>query len=359
MLAIWRAAVEQFEQGADFVLATILSVEGSSPRHTGTRFIIRKDGVIVGTIGGGLFEADVQRLAAQALERRKSMRVLFSFKGEGSTSMEMICGGDADVLIQFIDAQDNVQEQIFRKLLDMTISRLTGLFFIEIPPPSADGDEVKTLLIDNENNIIGGFAGANELFSTLPGSRHMKPFQLVDIPGTARQALVESLRPMGIVYIFGAGHVGECVARFAAATDFRVVILDDRSDFASPERIPEADSVVVLDSFENLFEDRVIDEDSYMVIVTRGHAHDKTVVAQALKTKAGYIGMIGSRRKTRITFDELLEEGFTEDDFKRVNTPIGLPIGGQTPQESAISIVAEMIQERNRKDTGGSSVCMG
>ena len=144
--------------------------------------------------------------------------------------------------------------------------------------------------------------------------------------------------------------MGECVAHMAAYVDFRVVILDDRAEFASVERIPDADNIVVVESFDRGVHELGIDEDGYVVIVTRGHAHDKTVLAEALKTEAGYIGMIGSRRKTGLIYKALLEEGFNREDLERVHAPIGLPIGGETPQEIAVSIIAEMIQIRNRKD---------
>ncbi len=359
MSAIWRAAVEQLDEGNDFVIATILSVQGSSPRHVGTRFIVRRDGVIVGTIGGGLFEAGVRRYAESVLEQGETRRVLFSFRGANASSTEMVCGGDADVLIEFVSGADDLTGQMFRRLLELTRNRRTALFLTNLSVPPGGNGPVEHLLVDDEGNRLGGFAGCDEVLRSLPNPRALKPAQTVKAAGSDNEVLVESLKPMGIVYIFGAGHVGECVAHLAAFTDFRVVVMDDRSDFARPERLPDADSVVVTEAFRDLFTGREVDEDAYVVIVTRGHAHDKTVLAQALCTKAGYIGMIGSRRKTRVIFDALLQEGFTEEDLRRVNAPIGLPIGGETPQEIAVSIVAEMIQIRNRKERKQSSVCMG
>jgi xanthine dehydrogenase accessory factor len=126
------------------------------------------------------------------------------------------------------------------------------------------------------------------------------------------------------------------------------VVLDDRSDFANKERFPKADRIIVIPSYENLFSGLDIDQDSYLVIVTRGHLHDKTVLEQSLRTKAGYIGMIGSRRKQHLVYEELLEKGFTEDDLKRVHNPIGLDIHAETPEEIAVSIVAELISARSR-----------
>jgi xanthine dehydrogenase accessory factor len=152
----------------------------------------------------------------------------------------------------------------------------------------------------------------------------------------------------GTVYLFGAGHVSRPVAELAASVNFRIVVLDDRSDFANNERFPKADQIIVIPSYDDLFAGLDIGKDSYLVIVTRGHLHDKTVLEQSLRTKAGYIGMIGSRRKQHLVYEELLGKGFTEDDLKRVYNPIGLDICAETPEEIAVSIVAELIKVRSQ-----------
>jgi xanthine dehydrogenase accessory factor len=124
------------------------------------------------------------------------------------------------------------------------------------------------------------------------------------------------------------------------------VVLDDRPEFASSERFPRAEQIKVIPSFPQAFEGLEIDRDGYVVIVTRGHLHDKTVLEQALKTDAGYIGMIGSRRKRDLIYRELLTKGFSQAELGRVHAPIGLAIGAETPEEIAVSIVAELIQVR-------------
>ncbi len=118
MISVWRAALEEFQHGRDFVFASILDVRGSSPRHVGTRFLVRRNGSIVGTIGGGLFEAEVQRFASVALESGTSHRAVFSFTGKDSHSSEMICGGEAEVLIEFVSAGDKLLEEIIGRGTD-------------------------------------------------------------------------------------------------------------------------------------------------------------------------------------------------------------------------------------------------
>jgi xanthine dehydrogenase accessory factor len=148
-----------------------------------------------------------------------------------------------------------------------------------------------------------------------------------------------------ILYVFGAGHVSRQIVPLAAHVGFKVVVTDDRQDFADAARFPAAREVLHL-PYEDVLSGFTVDEASYVVIVTRGHTHDKEVLAQALKTKAKYIGMIGSKRKRNIIYGKLLDEGFTEEDLRRVHSPIGLEIKAETPEEIAVSIVAELIQER-------------
>ncbi len=148
------------------------------------------------------------------------------------------------------------------------------------------------------------------------------------------------------VYLFGAGHVSREVAVLARRVGFGIIVLDDRVEFASRERFPDADGVTVLETFESAFRDLPVDGNGFIVILTRGHAHDKTVLAGALRTDARYIGMIGSKRKRAAIYAALEDEGFTRADLDRVYSPIGIAIGAETPEEIAVSIVAELIQVR-------------
>lgn len=351
MVEIWKAAAEQFQQGYDFALATILAVRGSSPRHVGTRLLVRKNGSIVGTIGGGLFEAQVQQFAWDALKSGNSHRALFSFQGKDAQSLEMICGGDVEVLVEFVSAADKAREQMFGRLMEIAEARSSAFFFTSLEiPRGGSGGQVNHLLLDGQGHGYGSFPGHESAIKAIPPQRLLKPAQFIEVPDAGIQAFLEWFHPTGTVFIFGGGHVGARVAHLAGFVDFKVVLLDDRIEFANNEKFPDADQVIVLDDFKNSFEKLEVNEDSYVVIVTRGHAHDKTVLTQALRTRAGYIGMIGSRRKTKLILESLLQEGFNREDLQRVHAPIGLPIGGETPEEIAVSIIAEMVQFRHRKD---------
>jgi xanthine dehydrogenase accessory factor len=350
MLDIWQAAVDQFSQGRDFILAVILSVRGSSPRHVGTRFLVRDDWSTVSTIGGGLFESEVQRLAMAALKDHVARRAVFSFSGDDCQSKDMICGGEVEVLVECVQASNRAMTSLFERLLALSQRGAPALLFSRLAAVigSMTAVTVEHVLVEPDGSRTGDFPGVGQVLQTVPEARLLKPAQFLDFPDRADQIFLEYLHPAGTLYVFGGGHVGACVAHLAAYVDFRVIVIDDREEFLARERFPEADRLVTVDSFDEAFSGLAIDSNSFVVIVTRGHSHDRTVLAQALRTDAGYIGMIGSRRKNAIIFQSLLMDGFTREDLERVHAPIGLPIGGETPQEIAVSIVAEMIQNRSR-----------
>ena len=157
--------------------------------------------------------------------------------------------------------------------------------------------------------------------------------------------VIEPISIASTVYIFGAGHISRYVAQAAKMVDFNVVVMDDRGDFANEERFPEADKVIVSD-FRTVFDSLDYAGDVYSVIVTRGHNHDAEVLEEALKRPSKYIGMIGSKRKVKMVYDYLRSKGVEESALSAVHAPIGIKINSETPQEIAISIVAELIDVR-------------
>jgi len=192
---------------------------------------------------------------------------------------------------------------------------------------------------------LGTYPCQASLITTLTGEA-AKAKQSLAVKVEERRYFVEPTVLPGTLYLFGAGHVSRSVAEMASLVDFRTVVLDDRAEFANAERFPGAELLQVVPSFNRSFEGLDIDRDGFVVILTRGHLHDKTVLEQALKTDAGYIGMIGSRRKRDLIYQELLMKGFSQSELERVHAPIGLAIGAETPEEIAVSIVAELIQVR-------------
>ncbi len=168
--------------------------------------------------------------------------------------------------------------------------------------------------------------------------------------GETLLVFVEVVEPAPTVVVIGAGHVGQAVARLAKILDFRVVVVDDRPDFASRERFPTADQVISGD-FITTLRSMALTPTTYMVLVTRGHRHDELCLREAAPSRAAYVGMIGSRRRVRTVLQHLAEDGVRPDALARVHSPIGLDIGAETPEEIALSIMAEIVKEK-RGGTG-------
>jgi len=167
------------------------------------------------------------------------------------------------------------------------------------------------------------------------------------ICGGTLEVFVEPVLAPPTLYIFGAGHVSRAISKVATLAGFQTVIIDDRPDYANAKRFPEA-SEIIADFFENVFVRIRPSEFSYLVIVTRGHKEDFSVLRWAIQTPARYIGLIGSKRKIRTLFGRLEEEGFDPELFKRVTAPIGLDIGAITAEEIAVAFVAEIIAVRRQ-----------
>ncbi len=333
------------EEGEDLVLATVIGHSGSTPRSVGTKMVVRPCGAIVGTIGGGLVEFHAQKLAREVFNSGRALTETVEFTGaDAAATDQMICGGKMEILIELLLADpDNVRE--IKELILLLQKRHKGFLVKTI---DTTGDMVRRMpwcLVQGGEVTLGNFPWSAPLLAdiTAEAARAKHPLAVV---GEEKRFFVEPTVLPGSVFLFGAGHVSRPVAEMAHMVDFRTVVLDDRPDFANADRFPNADGINVISSFHQAFDGLEIDRDSYLVIVTRGHLHDKTVLEQALKTKAGYIGMIGSKRKRDLIYRELLDKGFTSEDLGRVYAPIGLAIDAETPEEIAVSIVAELIQVR-------------
>ena len=161
---------------------------------------------------------------------------------------------------------------------------------------------------------------------------------------------LEPIKPFPTLIVFGGGHISFFIAKLGKMLDFRVIILDDRPEFANPERFPEADETICED-LATVMNKLEINSSSYIVIITRGHQNDEQVLQWAAKTNAGYLGMIGSKRKIKTSYAYLKTKGITQEQLDRVHSPIGLAIGAETPEEIAVAIMAEIIQIR-RQGTG-------
>jgi xanthine dehydrogenase accessory factor len=226
-----------------------------------------------------------------------------------------------------------------------------GSFFITAVFGPNDPVEGVCRAVMDANNILDGRIalppGALETIAR--ETRNTVSLKVLHVENT-RVIIESAVRPKS-VFLCGAGHVAKPTAHLCALTGFYVTVIDDRKEFANAGNFPDSHEIRVIDSFEEVFAGDHVEPDSFIVIFTRGHLHDRTVLARALKTRAGYIGMIGSKTKRDAIYKALLKDGYNQKDIDRVHSPIGLAIGAQSPEEIAVSIVAEMIQERVRSSS--------
>jgi xanthine dehydrogenase accessory factor len=325
--------------GDDLVLVTISSQSGSTPRLAGAKMVIHRDGRIAGTIGGGLVEAQAMKEARNCFTEGHSLRRIFDLSNSDAAVTDMICGGKLELFLEFIQADED-NKTVFRALLEaMTSGRRATL----VSSLDIDGDN-RRFVIDYQGHALhdkvpeGLFAAVKKIRSSTSAAT------LIDYEGG--QYLISYFTVGGNLLLVGAGHVAACTAEAAARVGFRVIVVDDRIEFANRDRFPPADEIKVIPSFADCFNGYDPDEDSYLVIVTRGHMHDLEVLDQALRTRAGYIGMIGSRKKRNAIYAHLREKGITETQLEQVRCPIGMAIEADTPEEIAVSIVGELIFQR-------------
>ncbi|MBM3812080.1 MAG: xanthine dehydrogenase [Acidimicrobiia bacterium] len=261
---IYEEVVRLRRQGQKCALATIVQVNGSIPSYESAKLLVREDGSMAGTIGGGCVEAEVWNAAREVIETEQPKHLTFSLSQDAAYDNGLICGGQLNVFVEPI-----------------------------VPQPRA--------------------------------------------------------------FIFGAGHVSKSLSKVASMAGFATVIVDDREAFANRQRFPEADEVHA-GSHEEIFEKLDIGTTGYIIIVTRGHKDDMRVLKLALGTPARYIAMIGSKRKVLGVMKELEKEGFAAGAFDRLFAPMGLEIGAESPEEIAVSVVAEMIAVRRRPESEWRSV---
>ena len=256
---IYEEIVRLRQQGRRAAVATIVNVRGSIPSFETAKMLVRDDGSIVGTVGGGCVEAEVWQAAREVMETEKPRSLTFNLNQNPKYDTGLVCGGTLEIF-------------------------------------------------------------------------------------------VEPVLPIPVLYLFGAGHVAHNIYKIARVAGFDVIVTDDRETYASRERFPEAREIHS-DDFERAMTELSPNENSFVVIVTRGHRDDMRVLAWAVNTSARYIGMIGSKRKTISIYRELETQGIPAERFERVHAPIGLDIGAITPEEIAVSVVAEMIAIRRGAET--------
>ena len=328
-LNVYEAVIRCLTEGRKGAIATVVSKAGAAPREEGAKMIVGEDGRIAGTIGGGRLEAEIERRAVADMERKDGAVMRFRMNAREVADNGMLCGGDVDILIEPILADHReVYEKLWWCLTKgskaIVVTKFGEAFSGNTGEPSRGslGDPM------DEKELAGLRDFWNEKrCEWLAATRWWNLFRLPHL------------------YIYGAGHVSQYLAKVARIVDFDVSVIDDRAEFANSERFPDADRVIVAD-FREVFDDLEFSGNEYVVIVTRGHTHDAAVLEETVKRPTRYMGMIGSKRKVGIILDHLRDKGVGEDILRSVYAPIGIDINSETPQEIAVSIVAELIKVR-------------
>lgn len=240
--------------------------------------------------------------------------------------------------------------EIFRKVNDLIRSKERGVLGTIISSGIKDLSPGSKFLLDDQGTILVGEVPEDLIFLLQEQALEIqwtKKEKLVRVDAAGEDAFIEiffaPIFPSQRLIVLGGGHIAIPLAQMGKLLNFEVTVIDDRPSFANPGRFPEAD-VVVCQDFKGALRELEIDNNTYVIIVTRGHRYDQTCLEELLnKPQAAYLGMIGSRRKVATIMSNLQEEGYRQDLLDRVYTPIGLDIGAQSPEEIAVSIMAEII----------------
>lgn len=354
MKELFQTIRTQLQQNRPAALATVVARKGSLPMSKRAKMVVLSDGSIAGTIGGGKLEADVIRAAIQGMAAKSPASLSFELTSEQVESDGLTCGGSVEIFVEYfvpdvslpmVEALTTVyeREQSAVAVTILPVDRQTT------PSSIAAG---RRLLVHTDGTFVGttGEPAIDTQITqyALPcqGKDSLGVHSLNFQDGCSVQLFLETIVPRPTVYLFGGGHISYHLTQLLPKLDFDFVVVDDREAFANKQRFPEAKACIV-HAFDNVFDGlHIAPQFAYIVIVTRDHQFDFEVLQQALRIAPKYIGMIGSRRKIKILFEQLHQQGVSQETLDMAHAPIGLGIGADTPEEIAISIAAELISVR-------------
>src|SRR5262245_6834393 len=311
---IWRAAADLARTGTRAALATVARVRGSTPVPAGTKMLVGPEGRLIGTVGGGCVEADVIGAALDAQLRHRPALGPHHLNADLAGDLGLSCGGTVDIFIEPLLA-----DQTYVRVLETAAAAESGL--VRTATDWSNGP-VKTF--GPLSPVV--FAAA----ATLTADGRFMEERLMATPR---------------VFVFGAGHVGTAIANAATAAGFRVVVVDDRAEYADAARFANGTAVMIGDVEAALARYPLTSADA-VVIATRGHRNDAVILERVATSPAGYVGLLGSKRKKAVVTKGLTAAGVPAKSLQRVRVPVGLAIGAVTPEEIAVSVVAELIAWR-------------
>lgn len=341
MHELWRELNQAIERGQPVVSTVLVETRGSTPQKSGAAMLVFADGTQAGTLGGGCVEAEVKRRALSLLHEGGREILTFQLDSDYGWDDGLICGGRMSMLVDPV--RPGTEALYFRELNQLANEGKAFTEAVVVDAEKSGGHPGDRFLIVDGVSVAAsrsnGSVPENLIANLRPESTRPLPYIVNGV------SYVPHLKRCRLVVV-GAGHVGQKVAELAAEAGFEIWAVDDREQYCNAERFPTAARLIV-DSFDNSLTGLEVDTDTYCIVVTRGHNHDEEALFHLAETPARYIGMIGSRRKIKMIFEDLLREGISRETLRRVHAPLGIDIGSQTVPEIAVSIVAELIAHRN------------
>ena len=325
----------------------LVETRGSTPQKPGAAMLIFSDGSQTGTLGGGCVEAEVKRRALRLIDAETPEIMTFQLDNDYGWDDGLICGGRMKVLVDPVRTEQDLT--YYRRMIQLLETDRGCTEAIVIPPESAEGtsDPERILpdrfLIDAEANIIATRGEQQPPAHLFDG---LKPIKNRPRPYVCQGIAYLTFHQTCQLVIVGCGHIGQKVAALASEVDFDIIAVDDRREYCNAERFPTAKQLIV-GSFDTALGQLSVTPDTFIIIVTRGHNHDEEALGHLAGSDARYIGMIGSKRKVKLIFEDLLRLGTPREALAQVHAPLGFDIGSQTVPEIAMSIVAELIACRN------------
>jgi len=348
MQEIFREAAEQIEQGKPFVLTTVVRTLGSTPQKPGAKLLVREDGSAVGTLGGGCVEGDIWFAARTLLKEGGGPQVRDYVLNEDLAAQDgLVCGGTMYFLLDPVLGEGPL-EPFAKEVLDAYDGGTPVAIGTLLVASEGSDLQVGSKILIRENGTTSGSLGSE----TLDADATKRARQLMALgkqeyieTESGNAYFLEAYTTPPWMIIAGGGHVGKAIVPIAKSVGYGVTVIDDRPEFSNPERFPEADEAITED-FVSALQRLPINANTFIVIATRGHRYDDVALEAAARTKASYVALLGSRRKTILIYEALLERGVPIDRLREVRAPSGLNIAARTPEEIAISIVAETLMFR-------------
>lgn len=353
MKNIYQQILDQHSDSLSLVLATVTRSQGSTPQKPGSSALLCKKGLVSGTVGGGIVEGKILKIALDAVISKESGHYHFNLAHNIKDTEEAICGGKISVLV---DANIQNSISVFERVKKSMNERVPGVLITMVT-----GLTEKTVLINRywmtktyKPSLPKGFVDSIEpVVMSLISEANKSDYRELEltVPGEEPSSLffLEPIFPPSRLIIAGAGHIGKALAHLGNILDFEVTVIDDRPEYANSENIPEADHIIVKDIGAAMRELQK-SEDTYVVIVTRGHKDDAAALKPCFGSELAYTGMIGSKKKIAAMRMNFIENGLASaSQWDAIHAPVGLDIRSQTVEEIAVSIAAQLILARNSK----------